>query len=139
MAESFDIKELDQFANDILNLAEKKMPKEVKKFLTKEGAKLNRKVKKKAQSKVKKKTGNYMKGFKKGKPYKYKGDEWALRVYNGAPHAHLIEHGHAVVRDGKEIGFAKGKKVLEESAKEFEGEFYQDVDKLVDEMLDKGL
>nr|WP_184308857.1 HK97 gp10 family phage protein [Anaerosolibacter carboniphilus] len=130
---------MDQFSKDILKLAKQKMPKEVKKFLVKEGAKLNRKVKKKAQSKVKKKTGNYVKGFKKGRVYKYNSDEMAIRVYNGAPHAHLIEHGHAVVRDGKEIGFAKGKKVLEESAKEFENEFYQDMDKLVDEMLDKGL
>ena len=49
-----------------------------------------------------------MKGFKRGKVYKYKGEEDTVRVYNSMPHAHLIENGH-IIKDktGKEHGFKK--------------------------------
>ncbi len=144
MAESgFDVRELDEYTLKLIKLAEKTMPKECNKFMKQEGSKLNSKAKKKARKEVKKKTGNYMKGFKKGKKvYEYGDTKYNIRVYNNAPHAHLIEYGHNIVGhkpDEKQSGYAKGKFVLENASKEFEKDFVKDTYDLVDTLLDKGL
>ena len=86
----FSTNDLEDLEKEVLRLA-RKYPKEAKKFLQKQGNKLKAKAKKKAKSKVKVKKGNYLKGFKRGKVYKYKGEEDTVRVYNSMPHAHLIE------------------------------------------------
>ena len=77
----FSTNDLEDLEKEVLRLA-RKYPKEAKKFLQKQGNKLKAKAKKKAKSKVKVKTGNYLKGFKRGKVYKYKGEEDTVRVYN---------------------------------------------------------
>ena len=60
----------------------------------------------------------------------------AVRVYSYAPHAHLIEEGHRLVtHDGREVGFVRGRHVFEVAAKEFEPEFYTDLDEMLDEEL----
>jgi hypothetical protein len=138
--EDFDISELDEFTKELLELAEEKMPNETKKFLQAEGNKLKRLTAKKAKQLVKKKSGNYLKGIRRGKVYKYQGDQTSIRVYNNAPHAHLIEHGHRqVTEDGKEVGFVKGYRVFEKAAKEFEQEYISDCEQFVDDLLEKGL
>ncbi len=135
----FKINELDDFAKQMLNLAEKKMPQECKSFLKKEAEKLRKNTINKAKATVKKKTGNYLKGFKRGKKvYEYENVRYNIRVYNNSPHAHLIEYGHVTQKNGKE-GFVKGKNILENSSKEFKNEFSNDLDKFVDKVLDKGL
>ena len=68
----FSTNDLEDLEKEVLRLA-KKYPKEAKKFLQKQGNKLKAKAKKKAKSKIKVKNGNYLKGFKRGKVYKYKG------------------------------------------------------------------
>lgn len=139
-SDGFDIQELDNYTRNLLNLAEKKMPKESRKFLIKEAAKLRVKTRAKANSTIRKKTGNYMKGFKRGKVYKYQGKELAVRVYNSSPHAHLIEHGHRQYNSrGAETGFTPGKHILEEATKEFQNTFYDDCENFIDDMLGKGL
>jgi len=146
----FDVDELDEYSIKLLKLAQKTMPKECNKFMKVEASKLNSKTKKRARKEVKKDTGNYMKGFKKGKiVYEYGDTRYNIRVYNSAPHAHLIEYGHEIVRGGKHsnkgnkggknVGFAKGKFVLENSSKEFEKDFEKDTYNLVDALLNKGL
>lgn len=139
----FDIKELDEYSIKLLKLAEKTMPKECNKFMKIEANKLNSKAKKKARQTVKKDTGNYMKGFKKGKRvYEYGDTKYNIRVYNGAPHAHLIEYGHEIVGhkpDKKQSGYVKGKFILENASKEFEGDFAKDTYDLVDDLLENGL
>jgi len=146
----FDVSELDEYSLKLLKLAEKTMPKECNKFMKVEASKLNSKAKKKARQAVKKKTGNYMKGFKKGKKvYEYGDTRYNIRVYNSSPHAHLIEYGHEIVRGGKhsnkgnkggkKIGFAKGKYILDKSSREFEDQFAKDTYDLVDDLLVKGL
>lgn len=137
--DGFDLRELDNFTKKMLELAEEKMPKETKKFLQTEGNKLKKAKTKKAKSLVKKDTGNYLKGIKRGKVYKYEGDQLSIRVY-GSNHAHLIEYGHRqVTKNGKEVGFVKGKRVFEQAANEFNNEFVSDCEQFVNEMLDKGL
>lgn len=153
MENGFDTRELSKFQNDLLNLATKQMPRESEKFMSDEGFKLKKETKKVAKEKVKKITGNYLKSIKKGKTYKYSGT-LAIRVYSYAPHAHLIEHGHrqvlnppkkegkGVIRGkgkGKQISFVEGKRVFETAKEAFENDFYEDAQKFVDNMLEKGL
>lgn len=141
MADGFDITELSEFETKLISLANEKMPKESKKFLRDEGTKLRKKTLSKAKQKVKKDAGNYFKSIKKGKVYIYKGnDALSIRVYSSAPHAHLIEKGHRqVTKDGKEVGLVSGKRIFEESQIQFASEYYSDVQRFIDDVLNKGL
>lgn len=134
----FSSKDLEEIEKEVLRLAEK-YPKETKKFLGRQGNKLKARVKKKAKSKVKEKTGNYLNGFRRGKVYKYNGEEDTVRVYNNMPHAHLIEYGHIIKgKNGKEHGFKKGYHILEEAEKEFHDDFVKAADEFIDEILNNG-
>ena len=102
------------------------------------GTKAKNIVKKTAKREVDELTGNYFRSIKKGKTFKNNADEWAVRVYPSAkiaPHAHLIEYGHRLVINGKEVGFVKGKFVFDKSKKEIEQNYHQ----MVAEELDKEL
>ena len=133
---SVEIEGVDEFVKEMVEIASKEYPKQVKKMLQKSGNKLRKIVVAKAKSKVKKKTGNYLKGFKRGKVYKYAGDEDAVRVYNSAPHAHLIEYGHRKItkKTKKEIGFVKGYHVLDGIKEEFDEEFQKDIEEMIDNL-----
>ncbi|HBM74714.1 MAG TPA: hypothetical protein DD429_04070 [Clostridiaceae bacterium] len=143
MEDGFDISELTKFEQKLLNLANDKMPRESKKFLRSQGTKLRKLTLQKAKSKVKKRSGNLFKGIKRGKVYTFKGNGGlAIRVYGGKPayHIHLLEYGHRqVTKNGKEVGFVEGKHFFEEAAKQFENTHYSDIQKFLDETLDKGL
>lgn len=81
-----------------------------------EGNKLKRKtVKTVKSSTLGKITGNYEAGIKRGKYYKYENGADSIRVYSSAPHAHLIEYGHEIVRSG---GGMKGGKKKRQKRKE---------------------
>ena len=136
--DGFTIDELEQLEKEVLKLA-KKYPNETKKFLQKQGNKLKSVVKKIAKAKVKTKTGNYMRGFKRGKYYKYNEEDDCIRVYNYMPHAHLIEKGH-IIRDktGKEHGFKKGYFVLEQGHRDYYDKFVKSTDEFVDEVIKNG-
>ncbi len=144
----FDIDELEEYTKQLVNIASKKLPKETKKFLRKEGSKLQRKTKQRAKRDIEKSSGDkksYVNSIKRGKPYKYIGDEDAVRVFSMAPHAHLIELGHVKVVGGKrgkggcEVGYVRGKYIFRKTAEEFEKTFYDDTEKFIDDILDKGL
>ena len=136
--DGFSSRDLENLEREVLRLT-KKYPKETKKFLQSQGNKLKARVKKKAKSKLKEKSGNYLKGFKRGKVYKYNQEEDTVRVYNNMPHAHLIEYGH-VIKDktGKEHGFKKGYRILEKARAEFQDEFVKNADGLMDEIIKNG-
>ena len=130
----FDTRALRAYGRD-LQRAANEYPRQEKKFLRKEGSKLLRKTKKNAKRKVKKRTGNYHSSIKRGKVYTYH-DAQAIRVYSAAPHAHLIENGYRqVLPNGQEIGFTPGLHVFEESQQEFEPEFLNDVDEMLDDVM----
>ena len=140
MSELFDVSELDKYSAEILKIAQSDMPRESKKFMKTEGRKLRNITRKKARKKVKKRTGNYLKGIKTGKTYIYKGNGGlAIRVYAGNPahHAHLIEKGHRIVKNGKELGFVKGYNVYKEAGEEFQNEFFNDTEKFIEETAEK--
>lgn len=138
--DGFDMSEFDDFADSMLKLAEKQMPKSCKKFLRDEGNDLRNKVKNLAKSTVRKKTGNYIKGFKRGKIiYSYGDVKYNIRVYNSSNHAHLIENGHVQWSGGKQVGFTKGKHILEKASKLFEDEFEKHTKEFIGKTLEEGL
>ncbi len=119
------------FIKDIEKLETKLTDNETKKFVRAEGKKLLEKTDSRAKE-VKRKTGNYHESIKLGKVYKGNDGEITTRVYSGAPHAHLIEEGHALVKKGKQIGFVPGHHVFEKARKDFEEEHERAVDKFLE-------
>ncbi len=117
--------------------SKKEFQKIAEKFLREEGNELRKRVRKIAKKKIGKKTGNYMKGFDKTKP-ETKGKTCLIKVFNDAPHSHLIEYGTVKrsTKKGANRGFMKGAFILEETARDFEEQFSKDIeDKLVGELL----
>ena len=134
----FETDGIDEFS-DAIELIRKNYPKEVKKFMQSEGTKLKNKTVKKARTAVGKKTGNYEKGIKRGKYYKYAptGAD-SIRVYSGKPahHGHLIEYGHDMVTPGgKKVGRVQGYHIFKNAADEFEDRYEKDSEKFADKIL----
>lgn len=133
--------DLEGLTKELLEFAQTEYPKETKKFLQSEGNKFKKLVKKRAKSEVGTETGNYQKGWKRGRVYNHRATgATSVRVYNGSPHAHLIEYGHKKYLWGKETSErVEGKHVLEKAGEQFAPEFERNVSQFVDELLDKGL
>ena len=139
MADGFDISELTNFDKKLVNLANDKMPRESKKFVKKEAGKLNRKNKSAYKSKgIGEKTGNLLRGFKSGKVYKFNG-AWSCRALNSSPHAHLIDKGWMHKASNGNEKFVPGFNFMEDAAKGFESQYYNDIEEFFDEVLEKGL
>lgn len=151
---TLDIRNLENFDIQMVELVKKKLPAESKKFLRKQGGELNKETKTLAKSRIgkngkgkKKKPAKkrYLSGFKKGKAYKHEPTEsFAIRVYNNRPHAHLLEYGHNQLdKDKKPVKYGKrfveGRSVLQDAEKTYEEKFYKEVNDFVDEFLKKGL
>lgn len=138
--DGFEVKELDNFQKKLLRKAQREFPRETYRFLRKAGSKGRTYVARKSRRIVKKKSGNYHKSWKRGRAYRKRDGSYEVQIRNNAPHAHLIEYGHRKVnKKGVEVGFVKGKRVLEEGIKEFESQFFNLLEDWLDEMLDKGL
>lgn len=147
----FEIEGLDELA-DAMAMVSKVYPEEVKKFMQSEGTKLRNRTLKTAKSSVGKITGNYEKGIKRGKYYKYAGNGAdSIRVYSGAPHAHLIEYGHKLItpktrttkksgklslkNGGNYIGDVLGYHIFSVSADMFESKYEEDCEKFADKIM----
>lgn len=132
---------LDEFQKDLLSLAQEKLPREVNRMMGKAGSRLNTVAKKEARGAIDHDsgTGNYYKGFKRGKVFKDAEGRTVVRAINSAPHAHLIEYGYRLVRGGNEIGFVPGRLIMSAAAKKFgdSGEFEKIISKELDRMLDE--
>lgn len=127
---------LDEFeANLDYLIAE--MPKESLRVLRGAGSKARTIYARKARQLVGKHTGNYHKGFKRGKAYET-DDGYRVRVYNNQPHAHLIEDGHRIVgKDGSEHGFKPGYKVMQKAEKEVEKEWNAILEDQIEKIIQK--
>lgn len=138
---SLEFNGLTDLQRDLLNIAQKKLPKETKKVMRKAGSKARTYVARKARSKVKKKTGNYHKKWKRGKAFENDKGETVVRVLNSSPHAHLIEDGHILIgKTGEEVGFIRGRKVLDQGMQDFEnsGQYEEILSDWLDQMLKDG-
>lgn len=133
----FEIEGIDELS-DTLEMISKQYPKEVKKFMQTEGNKLKNRTVKRAKSSVGRKTGNYLKGIKRGKYYKYKGNGAdSIRVYSGKPayHGHLIEYGHDMVtHSGQKVGIVQGYHIFKTAADAFESTYDGDCEKFADKL-----
>lgn len=128
----FEVSGLDEMTK-ALGQVQELYPKEIKKFMQTEGTKLKNRTLKTAKSNVKKKTGNYFKGIKRGKYYKYSGNGAdSIRVYAGKPahHGHLIELGHKTPNGGR----TKAYHTFKTSADAFESTYESDCDKFADKI-----
>lgn len=126
------------FERDLLNMAsEFKGGKHAKSFLKKEGKKLIDVQKSVALGLTKEKTGNFKKGFKVGKPYKFDSKSFSIRSYNKSPHAHLINNGHRVTSHGVEKGFRPGVDYVRKANEQFENKLHDDTQNFIDDMLNK--
>lgn len=132
--------DFDEYERDLLRLANDfKNGKLVKPHLRKEAKKLINIQKDVSNNLVKEDTGNFKKGFKTGKVYKYDGN-FSIRGYNKSNHAHLINNGHRIVdKNGKEHGFKAGVHYVEKSNEQFKEQYFEDTQKFLDEALEKGL
>lgn len=136
--EGLDTRELDDLVKNMFRTAQDVYPDEAKSFLKKEGNKGRRLLRAKTKAVTKKKTGNLLKGIRRTGVQKHNGD-FQIRVYNKAPHAHLIEHGHVLWVNGtKTEKFVPGKHPAADTTKQLKREFPRDVEGFVDEMLSKG-
>lgn len=98
MAEAeFDTHELDELTRAMFRTAEEKYPAEAKKFLMKQGNEQRKLYRHQVRAKTNKVTNKLYGGIDRGRVHKYQED-FQVRVYNKAPHAYLIEHGHKNVK-----------------------------------------
>lgn len=115
-----------EFSKDFQSLL-RVFPKETERFMKKEAREFRNYAKKKARSAVGKITGNYLKGFSAGRHvYEWSDSEYNIRVFNKAPHNHLIELGHDLIghKPNKvKIGRVKAYEVMNNAMNEWENEF----------------
>lgn len=140
ISSNIDTSDLDDFAKNLFEFANTDMPKENKAFMQKEGNKLKKATLNEAKNSVIEDNGDYFRGIKRGKVYKYKGakENTSIRVYGGYV-AHLLEYGHRQVthknQGKKEVGFVPGFNVFEKTAKKFENEFNKDCEEFAEDIL----
>ena len=149
-------KTVDVFGFDELEKAfkrcEKRYPNEADAFLMAQGQAVNKKVKSLTPVKTKKLRNSWR--LKKVKLYKG-GKVRVVREQTTAPHGHLIELGHEVVRGGRSRergrklnrvqrsargitsgGYVEGKHMLEKSIAEAQSSFESGAKKLLDSITD---
>lgn len=144
MSVEIDFHELTEFQKDVLKSANNRFPKQARNFMNRVGNVFAKEVKAGYDSKTKKKTGNLRRGVKRGRSYKWNGNEWQVRVYNRAPHAHLLEYGHRMImwrsgKPSKRTPFVKGRHVVGSAAAEaFPGTYNRMCEEFVDQFLKEG-
>lgn len=138
MAQSIDGSELDKFSKNILETAEKTMPREIYFFINRESQKLTSKTKGEAVKAVFKVSGKYHSSIKKRKLSKKKGI-YSRGVQSEDRKAHLLELGHDQVinrgaRKGEKTGVVAGRNVFGAASDDFKNTFYSDLDKLIEKI-----
>lgn len=127
-------------------------PYESEILLQKMGNKFRSSVKKKTEQEVRKKTGNLIKSYKVSKVNGAGKNMW-VEFRSTSPHYHLIERGHRIVtggklnkKDGGQSSKGKGKDtgkrvegkfIVKRTTQEFQGEFPQEVERMVNRMVRK--
>ena len=109
MREGFLFGEYDALIEQLEDEAKRDFSKRAKAMLRKQVRTLRRKTVAKARAAgIKNVSGTYKKSIKSGKVWSARGS-FGVRVYSGAPHAHLLEEGHdQVVNPGKGKGNGRG-------------------------------
>lgn len=124
-----DLYELDQQFEQLI----KQLPDARRKLVETCGEKMYQKVLANVNQ-VGEKSGNLKKGVKK--VVGSRGGYSAIRAdFEIAPHTHLIENGHKVVRNGKVVGWVSGKHMYRNALNELAEELEQDGEQMIDELV----
>ena len=124
-----DLKDLDREFEKMI----KQFPQARRKLVEGSGEKMYNKVISNINANVKKHTGNLKDGVTKA--IGSGGGYAAVRAdHKTAPHTHLIENGHKLVRDGQVIGWVPGKHMYRNALNELADELEQDAEKMLDEL-----
>ncbi|MDE6984777.1 MAG: hypothetical protein K2O99_09655 [Lachnospiraceae bacterium] len=141
MAEGFEfrLEGLEELERD-LEKAVRKAPAQAEKTLVDLAKKFKKSAKKRAQTELKphdRKSGQEKKAISARWGHKLVGDSLgaAALVWNSAPHFHLIENGHQLVRNGRAIGFVEGKHIMEKTRNEYKDIVPEQFEKMVEDIL----
>lgn len=141
MAESFEFRfeGLEEFERDLKN-AIKKAPAQAEETLIELAKEFKNSAKKKADSELKhiKREGDSKKyAIKRRWGHKLVDDGLGatVLVWNSAPHFHLVENGHNLVRKGRIIGFVPGKHIMEKTRNDYKDIVPERFEKMVDDIL----
>lgn len=141
MAEGFEfsVDGLEELERDLKKAVEI-APVQVEKTLVRLAKKYKKSAKEKAESELKhvdRDGGKEKYAIKNKWGHKLVGDRLgaAALVWNSAPHFHLIEDGHQLVRGGRVIGFVPGKHIMERTRNEYEDIVPEEFEKMADDIL----
>ncbi len=141
MADSFEfsMEGLEEFERDI-EKAIRKAPAQAEETLVELGKEFKNSAKKRANTELKhiKREGDNKKwaiGRKWGHKLVDDGLSATVLVWNSAPHFHLVENGHNLVRNGCTVGFVPGKHIMERTRNEYKDIVYERFEKMVDDIL----
>lgn len=125
-----DLNDLDKQFQNIL----KTFPQAKKRLVEDGGEKMYQKVINNIDQTVKEESGNLKKGVTKN--VGSRGGYAAVRPdYSIAPHTHLVENGHKVVRGDEIVGWASGKHMYRNALNELSNELEQDAEKMLDKLV----
>lgn len=137
---------VESFTDDVKELLDL-FPKEVKRFMQREGRKQKIVTEEKARTLTKEQTGEFRRGISVGRYYKYEGKIPSIRVYGKARHSSPLEFGHGFPnRRGttKDTNYdvdgeyeVKGKFVFKKAGEEFQQTYDLDIEKFSDKLLAK--
>lgn len=154
MARNVDVFGFDELEK-AFNRVQKKYPDKADAMLMALGQAANKKTKENTNPHVK--TGKLRKSWRLKKVKLYKsGTVRVVRVQSTAPHAHLVEYGHEIVKGGKtrergrtlnrvqrsargitSHGRVEGKYMLEKAMTETRSAFNRDAEKLLDAICEE--
>jgi len=141
MADSFEFsfEGLEEFQRD-LERAITQAPAQAEETLLELAKELKASAKKRAKRELRphnREGEQKKKAIQKKWGYKLVGDRLgaAALVWNSAPHFHLVENGHQLVRDGHVIGFVPGKHIMEKTRNDYKDIVPERFEKMVDDIL----
>lgn len=139
MAQGFDVSEFDKFTKDMIDMAEKKMPKKLNRFINRESTKLTSRTKKEAKIAIENVTGKYHGSIERIRNNKKGSRSYIGGTVSADRKAHLLELGHEQVigrgpRKGTKVGVVAGRNVFKAAADSFEDEFNRDLSEFVDDV-----
>lgn len=141
MAEGFEFSfdGLEELERD-LEKAVRKAPAQAEETLLELAKEFKKSAKKRAKTELKphdREGEQKKKAIERKWGHKLVGDNLgaAVLVWNSAPHFHLVENGHQLVRNGHAIGFVEGKHIMEKTRNDYKDIVPERFEKMVDDIL----
>lgn len=130
---------IEELENDIREATEK-CPKELKKGLNNIANEFRRSARKRTPDNKNHKGNPKLKLKKRYNKWAFvEDDKTGVTIYNDAPHFHLVEQGHNLVKGKGEnariIGFVPGKHMMEKTKNEYENIVPQRFEEILDDIL----